>query len=124
MQQLDLTRIDLLFIENVGNLICPVGFDLGQDHKVGMFCVSGGDDKAAKHPYLVHESKLLLLAKTDLFPHIPFDRELFKSDVRKLNPAVPLLHLSALTGDGMARWIDWLLACRDQTRSLHTIGSR
>ena len=65
---LDLSRIDLLIVENVGNLICPVGFDLGQDVKVGMFSVSEGDDKAAKHPYIVHEAAVLLLNKMDLLP--------------------------------------------------------
>ena len=59
--RLDLSQVDVLFIENVGNLICPVGFDLGQDVKVGVFSVCGGDDKAAKHPYLVHEASRLLL---------------------------------------------------------------
>ena len=73
--RLDLAKIDLLFIENVGNLICPVGFDLGQDAKVGVFSVSGGDDKAAKHPFIIVESSVLLLTKTDLLPHIPFDMQ-------------------------------------------------
>ena len=110
--RLDLAKIDLLFIENVGNLICPVGFDLGQDAKVGVFSVSGGDDKAAKHPFIIVESSVLLLTKTDLLPHIPFDMELFRSDIRKLNPKVPVLNLSAISGEGMEAWIDWLKAQR------------
>lgn len=110
--RLDLARIDLLFIENVGNLICPVGFDLGQDAKVGVFSVSGGDDKAAKHPFIIVESSVLLLTKTDLLPHIPFDMDLFEGDVRKLNPNVPMLKLSAISGEGMEAWIEWLKALR------------
>ena len=110
--RLDLAKIDLLFIENVGNLICPVGFDLGQDAKVGVFSVSGGDDKAAKHPFIIVESSVLLLTKTDLLPHIPFDMQLFQSDIRKLNPKVPVLNLSAISGEGMGAWIDWLKAQR------------
>jgi len=106
--RLDLSKIELLFIENVGNLICPVGFDLGQDAKVGIFSVSGGDDKAAKHPYLIVESSLLLLTKTDLLPHIPFDMDLFTADIRKLNPDVKLLQLSAKNGEGMEGWIQWV----------------
>ena len=114
--RLDLSKIDLLFIENVGNLICPVGFDLGQDAKVGVFSVSGGDDKAAKHPFIIVESSVLLLTKTDLLPHIPFDMELFRSDIRKLNPAVPVLNLSAISGEGMEAWIDWLKVQRVKSR--------
>ncbi len=110
LANLDLSKIDLLFIENVGNLICPVGFDLGQDAKVGMFSISGGDDKAAKHPYLVCESALLLLGKMDLLPHIPFDLDLFRVDIRKLNPTVPLLELSVTTGVGVDAWLNWLSA--------------
>ncbi|MCY2952625.1 MAG: hydrogenase nickel incorporation protein HypB [Planctomycetota bacterium] len=108
LPHLDLGKLDLLIIENVGNLICPVGFDLGQDAKVGMFAISGGDDKAAKHPYIVMESAVLVLSKMDLLPYIPFDLELFRSDIRRLNPNVPLLELSATTGKGMEPWLKWL----------------
>ena len=108
MENLDLDQLDLLFIENVGNLICPVGFDLGQHAKVGLFSVSGGEDKAAKHPYLVRESDLLILSKLDLLPHVPFDLDLFRDDIRALNPTVPLLELSAATEEGMSSWLDWL----------------
>jgi len=107
LAQLDLSKLDLLIIENVGNLICPVGFDLGQDLKVGMFSVSEGDDKAAKHPYIVMEASILLLNKIDLLPHIPFNLQRFREDVAKINPNVPLLEISVLT-DKMDSWIDWL----------------
>jgi hydrogenase nickel incorporation protein HypB len=107
--RIDLGKLDLLIIENVGNLICPVGFDLGQDLKVGMFAVSGGDDKAAKHPYIVMEAAVLLLSKTDLLPYIPFDLELFRSDIRRINPNVPLLEFSTTTGQGFEAWLKWLL---------------
>jgi hydrogenase nickel incorporation protein HypB len=106
LAQLDLNRLDLLVIENVGNLICPVGFDLGQDEKIGMFSVCAGDDKAAKHPYLVHESSLLLLNKTDLLPHVDFDRQKFRADVQRLNPDVPLLEVSVRDGN-LGSWLDW-----------------
>lgn len=108
MSRLDLEHLNLLFIENVGNLICPVGFDLGQDVKVGMFCTTGGDDKAAKHPYIVCESSLLLLNKTDLLPHVPFNVAQFRDDVHRLNPDVELMELSAVTGEGLDAWIGWL----------------
>jgi hydrogenase nickel incorporation protein HypB len=112
MSRMDLGKLDILFIENVGNLICPVGFDLGQDAKIGIFSVSGGDDKAAKHPYIICESSLLLLTKTDLLPYIPFDIDLFMGDIRKLNPKVKVLSLSAVSGEGIDAWIEWLMESR------------
>jgi len=108
LSKLDLSAIDLLFIENVGNLICPVGFDLGQDVKVGVFSVCGGDDKPAKHPYLVREAPLLLLTKIDLLPYVPFDLKLFREDIRQQNPSAALLELSAIAGTGMPAWFQWL----------------
>lgn len=107
MVQLDLAQLDLLIIENVGNLICPVGFDLGQDVKVGLFSVTEGDDKAAKHPYLVREASLLLLNKLDLLPYVRFDRERFVQDIRQLNADAPLLEISVMR-DQIDGWIDWL----------------
>lgn len=107
LDRVDLSRVDLLIIENVGNLICPVGFDLGQDVKVGMFSVSEGDDKAAKHPYLVCESDLLILNKIDLFPHVHFDRERFLADATRLSPKTPLLELSVMN-EQIDPWLGWL----------------
>jgi len=106
--QIDLDAVDLLFIENVGNLICPVGFDLGQATKVGLFSLTEGDDKAAKHPYLVEAADLLLLNKIDLLPYLSFDRSSFEADVRLLNPRVPIMDVSATTGEGLDAWIAWL----------------
>ena len=112
LEDVDMTGVDLLFIENVGNLICPVGFDLGQNVKVGLFSLTEGDDKAAKHPYLVTAADLILLNKVDLAPHLTFDRALFEADVRLLNPSVPILGVSATTGEGLGEWIEWLEAAR------------
>jgi hydrogenase nickel incorporation protein HypB len=108
LAQVDLGRVDVLFIENVGNLICPVGFDLGQAAKVGIFSATEGDDKPGKHPYLVQTADLLLLNKIDLLPHLPFDRAAFEADVRLLNPKVPLFEVSAVSGEGLDAWLDWL----------------
>jgi hydrogenase nickel incorporation protein HypB len=105
---LDLAAVDILFIENVGNLICPVGFDLGQAAKVGIFSTTEGDDKPGKHPYLVDAADLLLLNKVDLLPYLSFDRSAFEADVRLLNPTVPILGMSATTGEGLDDWIAWL----------------
>src|SRR5664279_1035887 len=108
LTQLDLDGVDILFIENVGNLICPVGFDLGQAAKVGLFSLTEGDDKAAKHPYLVEAADLILLNKIDLLPYLSFDRRTFEADVHLLNPRVPILDVSATTGEGLDAWIAWL----------------
>jgi hydrogenase nickel incorporation protein HypB len=115
MDRIDLPSLDLLFIENVGNLICPVGFDLGQDLKVGIFCTAGGDDKAAKHPYIVCESSILLLNKMDLISHVPFNRRIFRDDIARLNPDVPVIELSAITGFGLEAWLNWLQNRREAT---------
>ena len=112
MDKIDLTRVDLLFIENVGNLICPVGFDLGQDVKVGMFSVAEGDDKPAKHPYIVAEAAALILNKMDLLPYVPFRKEIFDEDVRRLNAKAPLFEISVTSGAGIDGWLDWLRAGR------------
>lgn len=109
LDETDLDSLNLLIIENVGNLICPVGFDLGQDAKVGMFSVCEGDDKAAKHPHLVRATDVLLLNKTDLVQHVRFHPVTFLEDVEALNPGVPVFELSVANAK-IERWIDWLLS--------------
>ncbi len=108
LRHVDLEGVDVLFIENVGNLICPVGFDLGQTAKVGLFSLTEGDDKAAKHPYLVTAADLLLLNKIDLAPYLTFDRAGFQADVRLLNPSVPLLEIAATNAAALEPWLAWL----------------
>lgn len=110
MAKLDLGALDLLFIENVGNLICPVSWDLGQSARVGMFSVTEGDDKPAKHPYLVLAADLLLLTKGDLAPYVPFDRRRFMIDVRSIRSDVEVMEVSSVGGDGMDAWLEWLQA--------------
>ena len=109
MGRLNLDALDILVIENVGNLICPVGFDLGQDVKVGMCSVAEGDDKPAKHPPIIAAVDALLLNKMDLIQHVPFSLERFYEDVARLNPALEVLEVSAHT-QMIDPWIDWLLA--------------
>lgn len=108
--RLDLKALDVLFIENVGNLICPVGFDLGQNVKVGVFSFTGGDDKAAKHPFLVCEADVLVLTMADLRPHVRFDLDRFEEDVLALNPKVKLIQVSSTTGEGLEGWLSWVKA--------------
>ena len=119
--RLDLKSLDVLFIENVGNLICPVGFDLGQHVKIGMFSVCQGDDKAAKHPHVSLVAGALLLNKTDLLQYIPFNLPQFRSDVAHLNAAAPLLEIS-VRENHIAPWLNWLTHNSLQKRQRCTIS--
>jgi len=121
MDKLKLADLDVLIIENVGNLICPVSFNLGQHCKIGMFSVSEGDDKAAKHPNLVVSADLLILNKMDLIPYIPFDLARFRQDVEHLNRAAPLLEISVVRNQA-ASWLDWLTARAGQQKSFRKAG--
>ncbi|MHC4094375.1 MAG: hydrogenase nickel incorporation protein HypB [Planctomycetota bacterium] len=109
MSTLPLPELDLLIIENVGNLICPVGFDLGQDAKVAIFSVTEGDDKPAKHPYAILEAGLLMVNKMDLLPHVPFDMLTFRRDLAAVRNDIPVIEVSAVTGEHLDHWFDWLL---------------
>jgi hydrogenase nickel incorporation protein HypB len=102
--------LDLVFVENVGNLICPVSFDLGQDFNVGLISVPEGDDKPYKYPGIFEAVDLIVVTKADLLPYLDFDVDAFKTLVHGLNPKAPVFVLSAKTGTGMAAWIDWLSA--------------
>ena len=107
--KLPLAELDILVLENVGNLICPVGFDLGQHAKVGLFSVSEGDDKAAKHPHLVLTANVLILNKIDLLPYVPFNLPRFREDVRHLNQVAPLMEVSVVRRQ-IDPWSQWLLS--------------
>jgi len=106
---LDLDAIDLLFIENVGNLVCPASFDLGQHRNITLLSVTEGDDKPAKYPVMFRTSDLLLLTKTDLLPHLDdFDPVRAEGYLRQLANPAPVLELSARKGESLAGWFDWL----------------
>jgi hydrogenase nickel incorporation protein HypB len=107
LRVLDLSKIDLLVIENLGNLICPAGVDLGQDHSIAMFSVTDGDQQAAKHHHLLCESSVLLLNKTDLCQHVLFDRSRFLHDVARGKTRLPVFEVSA-SQDDIEPWTDWL----------------
>jgi hydrogenase nickel incorporation protein HypB len=110
LDALPLEQIDLLFIENVGNLICPVGFDLGQSRHVGLLSVPEGHDKPYKYPAIFEAVDAVLVTKIDLLPYLDFDLPAFQQLVRGLNPRASILPLSARTGEGMPAWIAWLEA--------------
>ncbi|HMV04727.1 MAG TPA: hydrogenase nickel incorporation protein HypB [Accumulibacter sp.] len=105
----------LLLIENVGNLVCPAAFDLGEAHKVVILSVTEGDDKPLKYPAMFHAASLMLLNKVDLLPYVDFNVELAVDYARRVNPALQVVALSATSGEGFAAWLDWLqTACRQQ----------
>jgi len=109
LQQLPLDDADLLLIENVGNLICPVAFDLGEHTRLAIASVPEGDDKPHKYPGIYSAVDVLVLTKIDLLPYVPFDRVEFRRLVRSLNPAIRVFELSCVTGEGVDEWIAWLL---------------
>ncbi|ASG22369.1 hydrogenase nickel incorporation protein HypB [Nitrospirillum viridazoti] len=102
----------VLFIENVGNLVCPAAFDLGEAHKVAILSVTEGEDKPLKYPDMFAAADLVLINKTDLLPHLDFDVELAMANARRVNHRVRLLKVSARTGEGMQAWLDWVRGAR------------
>jgi hydrogenase nickel incorporation protein HypB len=99
----------LLFIENVGNLVCPALWDLGEEAKVAILSVTEGEDKPLKYPDMFAAAQLMILNKIDLLPHLNFDVARCKDYARRVNPGITILELSATTGEGMQAWLDWLL---------------
>lgn len=99
-----LEGLDFLFIENVGNLICPTAYDLGEDFKVALLSVTEGDDKPLKYPGIFSRAAVTVLTKTDLLPHVSFDLDRVRAEIRSLNPAARILQASARTGEGIRDW--------------------
>ena len=102
----------VLFIENVGNLVCPAAFDLGEAHKVVILSVTEGEDKPLKYPDMFAAADLMILAKTDLLPHLDLDVAAAMANARKVNPRIKALKVSARTGEGLDAWISWIEAAR------------
>ena len=110
MDQLSPRPGSYLFIENVGNLVCPAAFDLGEDAKVAILSVTEGEDKPLKYPDMFAASKLAILNKTDLAPHCDADLASYEANLRRINPKIEILQVSARTGEGMQQWVAWLRA--------------
>jgi hydrogenase nickel incorporation protein HypB len=113
----DLANLDLLIIENVGNLVCPAEFDLGETERVTVLSCTEGDDKPAKYPLMFRESSLLLISKTDLLPHVYFNVDAAIADARAVHPGMQVMQLSAMRGTGMEQWYDWLAARAKSARA-------
>lgn len=108
LEELPTSELDLLFIENVGNLVCPAAFDLGEQHKVVVLSVTEGEDKPLKYPQMFHAADVMLLNKIDLLPYLDFDVEQCLAMARRINPGIRIFQLSAKSGKGMAEWYQWL----------------
>jgi len=111
LKKLPVEELNLIFIENVGNLVCPSAFELGEAGKIVVLSVAEGDDKPAKYPAIFAKSKVLLVNKIDLLSggQVDFDIERVKVDARRLNKGIEIFSISAKTGEGMADWYDWLI---------------
>lgn len=105
--RLQLQNDSILFIENVGNLVCPAGFDLGEEAKVVVISVTEGEDKPLKYPHMFAAAKLMLINKVDLLPHLKFDVEACIANARQVNPQIEVILVSATTGQGMEQWVQW-----------------
>jgi hydrogenase nickel incorporation protein HypB len=105
---LDLEALDLLVVENVGNLVCPADFNIGEDHKVMMLSVTEGDDKPYKYPLMFRESRVLLISKVDLLPHLRCNIEKIKAAGRAINPDLVIFEISSYSGQGLDDWHNWV----------------
>jgi hydrogenase nickel incorporation protein HypB len=111
MAKLAPAELDVLFVENVGNLVCPAEFDIGEHHKIMLLSVTEGDEKPLKYPAMFRACDALLISKLDLMPHTNFDLAAATDNALSINPKLMILHLSCTTGQGMTEWLSWL---RDQ----------
>ena len=108
LNNLPLSDIDLLFIENVGNLICPAGFALGEHKKVILSSIPEGDDKPLKYPVMFHEADIVVLNKIDLLPYVKFDQDAFSRSLKGINEKLEIIPVSCTTGQGLSEWVSWL----------------
>jgi len=104
----NLAKLDILIIENVGNLVCPSSYDLGEAAKVVLLSVTEGEDKPVKYPSIFFKSELMILTKTDLLPYVPFDVPAAVTNARRIHPDMNILRVSSLTGNGLREWFAWL----------------
>ena len=111
-----LDSLDTLFIENVGNLVCPSSYDLGEAAKIVLLSVTEGEDKPLKYPSIFFKSELVIVTKTDLLPYVPFDIARAEENARKVHPGVDIVRVSCTAGNGLEEWLRWLDRKRNQMR--------
>ena len=112
LKDLPVDELDIVFVENVGNLVCPAEFDIGEAAKIAVLSVTEGEDKPAKYPLLFTEAKAVILTKIDLLPHLSFDINTCIDFIHKVNPQAPIFQLSSISGLGMEEWLDWVVGWR------------
>ena len=110
LERLPLDDLDLLIVENVGNLVCPAEFDVGQDANAMVYAITEGEDKPLKYPVMFRAADLIIINKVDLLPHLTFDLDLFTKNVEHINPQAEMIMLSAQTGEGTEQWTKWLVS--------------
>lgn len=108
---LELDRIDILIVENIGNLVCPAEFDIGEDKRAVILSVTEGEDKPLKYPLMFRECDAALLNKTDLLPYLDYDVKLAAANILQIHPGMPVFETSAKTEDGFAPWLEWIRSC-------------
>lgn len=121
MQSISLDGLDILFVENVGNLVCPASFDLGEDYRVTLIASTEGDDKPKKYPKMFLTSELVLVSKSDLLPYVPFSVEAVSKDARDINANLDIITISSTTGEGLNEWCDWLTKRVAQKKELQSV---
>jgi hydrogenase nickel incorporation protein HypB len=117
-----LADLDLLFVENVGNLVCPSSYDLGESAKVVLLSVAEGEDKPLKYPSIFVKSELLVLNKIDLLPYVPFDPGRAREFARSIHPGIEILEVSCTTGVGLEEWVQWIERRRELATSERVVG--
>ena len=117
-----LEDLDILFIENVGNLVCPSSYDLGEAAKIVLLSVTEGEDKPLKYPSIFFKSDLLVITKTDLLPYVPFDINAAEENARRVHPGIEIVKVSCLTGNGLHEWLTWLEQRRRAVKPVSAVG--
>jgi hydrogenase nickel incorporation protein HypB len=108
VEAIDLDAVDLLFVENIGNLVCPAEFDIGEDKRVVVLSVTEGEDKPSKYPLMFRVCDALVLNKIDLLPYLKYDKQMTLVSIDQIHPGMPVFEISAITGEGFDTWIGWL----------------
>ncbi|RPJ05406.1 MAG: hydrogenase accessory protein HypB, partial [Spirochaetaceae bacterium] len=108
----NLENMNFVFVENVGNLVCPAEFDIGETCKIAVLSVTEGEDKPLKYPLLFRDSRAVVLTKMDLIPHLDVDADMYQKNIRNVNNNIPVYPVSAKTGDGLAKLLEWLFNLR------------
>ncbi|TAF63540.1 MAG: hydrogenase accessory protein HypB [Cytophagales bacterium] len=122
MQKIDIDNTDVLIIENVGNLVCPASFDLGEDYRITLIATTEGDDKPRKYPKMFLTSEMMLISKADLLPYLPFSVEAVIKDAKEVNPNIEHITVSSTSGEGIEAWCNWLVAKLKEKRETNLVA--